>query len=285
MAASQLSAENVAEGDSDIVLSGGIFSTSTFSNGSSFSGGTTDGFSAGVSLSAGVGQMPSCSYRSKKLELVGGAFRDMLVDRERGKSTAPDPLRLIGVDPTGESEVEEGRAGNGDEGALDEISMLNVEGVLGELADLKGNAERAGTYGGFGGRRGGDSVGILLNIGRARTGVLMGSSLTDRRFLGSITEATRLGNLPAGGSIGENSVLIGGALAGMTRSFSRMLARDFAFVSLGFGAKNCLRSLRLGEFLLRRGLVETKGLLGIDEGRLLEGELRDEAKGSAGREG
>jgi hypothetical protein len=39
---------------------------------------------------SGVGQIPSCSYRSKKLELVGGALNDMLVERERGRMTAPE---------------------------------------------------------------------------------------------------------------------------------------------------------------------------------------------------
>jgi hypothetical protein len=46
---------------------------------------------------SGVGQMPSCSYRSKKLELVGGALRLMLVDLDRGRSTAPDALRWMVV--------------------------------------------------------------------------------------------------------------------------------------------------------------------------------------------
>lgn len=82
--------------------------------------------------------MPSCSYRSKKLELVGGAFSDMLVDLDRGRRTAPDPLRLIGVEPIGDSGAEDGKAGRGEEGALDE-SKLNIDGVLGELADLVGN--------------------------------------------------------------------------------------------------------------------------------------------------
>src|SRR4051794_6302582 len=35
------------------------------------------------SFSDGVGQIPSCSYKSKKLELVGGALSDMLVDLDR----------------------------------------------------------------------------------------------------------------------------------------------------------------------------------------------------------
>jgi hypothetical protein len=39
---------------------------------------------------SGVGQIPSCSYRSKKLELVGGARNDMLVDLDRGRMTAPE---------------------------------------------------------------------------------------------------------------------------------------------------------------------------------------------------
>ena len=37
-----------------------------------------------------MGQIPSCSYRSKKLELVGGARNDMLVDLDRGRMTAPE---------------------------------------------------------------------------------------------------------------------------------------------------------------------------------------------------
>jgi hypothetical protein len=41
-----------------------------------------------VSFSEGVGQIPSCSYRSKKLELVGGAFKDILVERDLGSRTA-----------------------------------------------------------------------------------------------------------------------------------------------------------------------------------------------------
>jgi hypothetical protein len=39
---------------------------------------------------SGVGQIPSCSYKSKKLELVGGALNDILVERDRGRMTAPE---------------------------------------------------------------------------------------------------------------------------------------------------------------------------------------------------
>jgi hypothetical protein len=43
--------------------------------------------SSGSPVFSAVGQMPSCSYRSKKLELVGGDARLMVVERERGSRT------------------------------------------------------------------------------------------------------------------------------------------------------------------------------------------------------
>lgn len=66
---------------------------------------------------SGVGQIPSCSYRSKKLELVGGDRRLILVDRDRGRSLA-EPLRGI-------SELKgwlfgRGRGGRGASGAGDD---------------------------------------------------------------------------------------------------------------------------------------------------------------------
>jgi hypothetical protein len=55
-------------------LSMAVFSFCAFSRSSS-------------SFFSAVGQMPSCSYRSKKLELVGGDLRLMLVLRDRGSKT------------------------------------------------------------------------------------------------------------------------------------------------------------------------------------------------------
>lgn len=69
-------------GSSFFVVSNGV-SDRTGSSSPAFS------FSSGVF--SGVGQMPNCSYRSKKLELVGGALSDILVDLDRGRRTAPDP--------------------------------------------------------------------------------------------------------------------------------------------------------------------------------------------------
>ena len=85
--------------------------------------------------------------------------------------------------------------------------------------------------------------------------------------------------------MGEKVVLIGGALAGMIKPFSRIFASDFAFVNFGFGAKNCFKSLRLGEFRLNLAFGATTGLLVVDGGRLFDERSNDEAKGSAGSEG
>jgi len=111
IAASQLLTEKVVDVDSEMIPLLSIFAAgcNSFVEVSGLA-------SAEVSFSEGVGQIPSCSYKSKKLELVGGAFSDMLVDLERGNRTAPDPLRLIGVVPKGESGAEAGNAGRGVDG-------------------------------------------------------------------------------------------------------------------------------------------------------------------------
>jgi len=116
MAASQLPAEKVAEGELDTVSFWFVSSLVIDCNSFVLTSGLFSGDA--VSLSDGVGQMPSCSYRSKKLELVGGAFSDMLVDRDRGNKTALDPLRLIGTvaEPMGDIGDDNGKAGSGDVG-------------------------------------------------------------------------------------------------------------------------------------------------------------------------
>ena len=102
MAACQLAAENVAEGDSlTVPLSDEwSFGLKSLLNSEKvvlrlLSSGEGDVGScllldASACSFSGVGQIPSCSYRSKKLELVGGALNDMLVERERGRMTAPE---------------------------------------------------------------------------------------------------------------------------------------------------------------------------------------------------
>jgi hypothetical protein len=64
---------------------------------------------------SGVGQIPNCSYKSKKLELVGGDLRLMLVDRERGSSTCD---ALLGTSHTA-CILGCGSAGKGEVGADD----------------------------------------------------------------------------------------------------------------------------------------------------------------------
>lgn len=256
MAASQLPAEKVAEGDCETVVFG--IRSSFAIDCRSFV--LTSGLFSGdaVSLSDGVGQMPSCSYKSKKLELVGGALSDILVDRDRGSKTALEPLRLMGTvaDPIGDIGDDNGNAGSGDVGGgfsepglsiVVSIESAMEEGVL--SPDRVGKNE-VGKYGGLGGSKGGDSVGILLRAGRGNAGRRMGSSsvVASRIFVElSIAELTRLTVLFCG-----NSVLVDGVLAGGA-AFSRIFARLFALVNDGFdGARNCFKSLRLGELRLRR---------------------------------
>lgn len=105
IAASQLLTEKLAEGDSCIcacidvsVRSGSIMIEVSSLDGVSTS--ARGAVEAGFAFS-GVGQMPSCSYRSKKLELVGGDLKLMLVDLDLGRSTAPEALRcIVAVDPS-----------------------------------------------------------------------------------------------------------------------------------------------------------------------------------------
>lgn len=111
IAASQLLTEKVVEEDLEItcllsILAAGCNSVLE----------TSGLASVEESFSDGVGQIPSCSYKSKKLELVGGALSDMLVDLDRGRRTAPDPLRLIGAVPIGDRGAEAGKAGRGVDG-------------------------------------------------------------------------------------------------------------------------------------------------------------------------
>lgn len=82
IAASQLAEENVADGDSTMAWAS-----------PDDGGGCSRGMSAATSCSTGFpstfslpGHIPSCSYRSKKDELVGGDFRLMLVERDLGNS-------------------------------------------------------------------------------------------------------------------------------------------------------------------------------------------------------
>ena len=111
IAASQLPSENVADGDSDTIVMSPCFHPSIGSSAgfslvccsSTGAGSLSSARSVDASLvvlfsDEEVGHMPSCSYRSKNDELVGGALRDMLVDLERGSKTAPDALRLTGLD-------------------------------------------------------------------------------------------------------------------------------------------------------------------------------------------
>jgi hypothetical protein len=288
IAASQLAAEKVADGDCETVSVGLV--PASIGDWSSFV--LVSGLFSGdaVSLSDGVGQIPSCSYRSKKLELVGGAFNDMLVDRDRGSNTALEPLRLIGTvaDPRGDNGDEDGKAGSGDVGGglsrlglPTDVSIDNAidDGVL--KPDFVGRNE-VGKYGGLGGSKGGDSVGMRLRVGRSNAG-RTGSSSTDAsgfRVEPSTTELTRLTVLLCG-----NSVFVGGALAG-SAAFSRMFARLFALVKDGLDDdRNCLRSRRLGELRLRRALGGKAGDAKGDCGIRFEERSSEDAKGSAGSEG
>ena len=137
IAAFQLSEENLG----DSVSETGLVTTGANLTGESSCLGLFSGLLSGVSsFSEGVGQIPSCSYRSKKLELVGGAFNDILVDLERGKRTGPDPLFFKGVVPIGDRDADEGKAGRGVDGGrlnmLREVSVDRPEGVLGALLIL-----------------------------------------------------------------------------------------------------------------------------------------------------
>ena len=123
---------------------------------------------------SGVGHIPSCSYRSKKLELVGGARSDMLVDLERGKITAPELERgrmtapefdlesmedsdpdasgmvYVGAGETPGAEV--GVGGNGDVGG----GVKEVPDGDDDRGRFKGAV--TGKYDGFGGNNGGLSM-------------------------------------------------------------------------------------------------------------------------------
>ena len=99
MAASQLAIEKLVEGDCWISVPKESDEMSKISaersrSPSAFVSSLTRFLSNPFS---GVGQMPNCSYRSKKLELVGGDFKLILVDLDLGSRTAADPLRWIGV--------------------------------------------------------------------------------------------------------------------------------------------------------------------------------------------
>ena len=97
-----------------------------------------------------VGQIPSCSYRSKKDELVGGAFSDMLVDLDRGSSTAPDALRLTTGELLSLTGVVIGAAGRGVEGGgvidpSERCVLIDGElGVVGRLFWLGADAKNGG---------------------------------------------------------------------------------------------------------------------------------------------
>lgn len=184
MAACQLEVENVAEGDSltvslsDEWSSGSnvllrfenpekevvkpvLFLLSSGDVGSAFSTVLT----GSVSSFSGVGQIPNCSYRSKKLELVGGARKDMLVDRERGRMTAPELERgsddvsdpdargIVCVGP--DKGVEDAEGGVGGRGEVGGGVSEDVE-VDGEIG--RPNAALAGKYDGLGGSSGGLSM-------------------------------------------------------------------------------------------------------------------------------
>jgi hypothetical protein len=88
-AASQLLMENVVE-DGGMGSSSGRLRAGDGETGSTVSIGSSD--------VSGVGQIPNCSYRSKKLELVGGDARLMLVERERGRSFAVLELSITGLE-------------------------------------------------------------------------------------------------------------------------------------------------------------------------------------------
>lgn len=98
-----------------------LVSSACVSTSSAFASSSCFGFS-------GVGQIPSCSYRSKKLELVGGDLRLMLVDRERGRSTCDVLLGTSHIACI----LGWGSAGNGEVGA----EMGKGGSVLGEGNDV-----------------------------------------------------------------------------------------------------------------------------------------------------
>ena len=197
-----------------------------------------------VSSASPFGQMPNCSYRSKKLELVGGAFSDMLVDRDRGNSTAPDPLRCMGADVVGETGVDADRTGR---------------------RELGGGSDRTDAkYGGLGRTNGGEAAETSWIGGNLDSLVI----IRDRPSI-----ELRLNNRLLGSGMGENSVLVIVALPGT----SLMFAKLFAFVSFGL-RRNCFKSLKLGEL---RG---SRGRIGEPNGTLLECMSRFEAKGSGGRD-
>jgi hypothetical protein len=133
------------------------------------------------SFFSGVGQMPSCSYRSKKLELVGGDRKLILVDRDRGSSLCPDALRDMSLEPSG-CEMGAGTGGRGALGAGDigtaeegeggrgnEVTILRDDGVD-SLDGTEGVLVGKGKYGGLGGRSGGLSTGaeVLLRASECR---------------------------------------------------------------------------------------------------------------------
>ncbi len=106
------------------------------------------GFALGFSSPSfsGVGQMPSCSYKSKKLELVGGERKLMLVDRDRGSSLSPEALRLISPDAmgwvVGAGTGGSGASGAGDSGdVISEVTGRDVEMLSAGADSLEGAAD------------------------------------------------------------------------------------------------------------------------------------------------
>lgn len=168
---------------------------------------------------------------------------------------------------------------------LEEQPMLDKDGI--ERSDM---LDEVGKYGGFGGRRGGLSAGMVISCGRVAAASSTTSSLTCVlvQYERPMMELVRLASVIDG----KNSVLVAGALAGTLSPV--MFAMLFAFESVGLleRGSRLLRSSRLGEFfdiLGREGFGELLSLSeasGVDDGgSWLEERSRADAKGSWGREG
>jgi hypothetical protein len=121
-----------------------------------------------------VGQIPSCSYKSKKLELVGGARNDMLVDLDRGRMTAPELERgrmtapeferermddsdpdASGIVYVGAGEIPGADVGVGGKG---EVGGGVKELLEGDAASGRLRGAVTGKYDGLGGSKGGLSI-------------------------------------------------------------------------------------------------------------------------------
>ena len=101
--------------------------------------------------------------------------------------------------------------------------MLAVELGISELLERSVRARVFSKKGGFGGNRGGEEVGAV--VGASATSFLLSAERPNAD--------DRLDSLTLGIGIGENAVLLTGALCGIMIWLSRMFAILLVFESLG----------------------------------------------------